>query len=101
MAKKYTSIGLYKKPSSTYKDGTPIDPTKQKAFVSVYFRKDGPSSITLSKGDVLSFTTKVNKLKELSDSLENKKISEQTYNSLVEIYGADDVIAEVTLIQSE
>lgn len=101
MANKYTSIGLYKKPSETYKDGTAIPENKQKAFISVFMKKDGPQSITLNKGDILSFTTKANKLQELNDSLNNKKISEDTYNFLAEMYGADDVIAEVTLVQKD
>jgi hypothetical protein len=100
MAKKYTSIGLYKKPGDKYQDGNPIPEDKQRAFVSVYLPKKGPETITIGKGDVLSFTTKANKLKELTSSFENKKISEETYNSLVDIYGADDVIAEVTLVQN-
>ena len=96
MAKKYTTIGLYKKPSQEQMEKYPNQ--AQRAYLSVYMGKD-KAPVTLSNGDILSFTKKEDKLKDLTQALSSGKIKQDTYDYLFETISHPDVLAEVVLVQ--
>lgn len=96
--KKYTRVGLYKRPS---KEQIEKNPDKlQRAFVSVYMGKDA-TPVVFKNGDTFSFTTKADKLKELQDALATGKLTKELYDYFTgpDQFGNPDVIADVLLIQ--
>ena len=97
---KFTDIGLYVKPD-TSRLPAGMNASDAKAYLKVFLNKKGPQSITVGSGDIFVFTTKSQKLAELKKVFEAGKIKEETFNTLTEIYGADHVIAAVSLKQAE
>ena len=97
MAKTYTKLGVYKKPSkeqiAKYPDQI------QRSFISVYFGKNGPESVTLRQGDIISVTKKSDKLKEINEALASGKMKEDTHTYFSELYNDEDVIGEALLVQ--
>jgi len=93
---KYTNIGLYKKPP---KELEAKGVKNASLYVSLGGKK-GPESITINKGDVFVFTTRMEKLKSLEQALQEGKMAEDTYNYFVnEVFSDQDIIAEVVLKQ--
>jgi hypothetical protein len=94
---KYTEIGTYVKPdTSRLPEG--MDASQAKAYLKVYTGKQG-TPITLQNGDLLTFTTKAQKLKDLEAAVANGKMSEEVFERLAKVYGDERVIAAVTLKQ--
>lgn len=90
----YKTIGIYKKPKADPETG---EVKNNRAYLSVYMGKDA-APVTVKNGDVLSFTKKEDKLKQLEEA-RAKGMPQDTYEYLVGLYSADDVLAEVTLVQ--
>lgn len=96
MAKTYTKLGVYKKPSQEQLKKYPDQ--VQRSYISVYFGKDKPS-VTLRQGDIISVTKKSDKLKELADALAAGKMQQDTHDYYAELYNQEDVLGEAMLIQ--
>ena len=99
MAKKKTTIGVYKRPSEKdiafYKEkewGTP------KCFLNVYTGRDD-TPVTLRNGDKLVFTKSEDKLKQLETF--GKDWSEAKKSFVSKMFSDPTVIAEVTLETEE
>lgn len=93
--KKYKTVGIYKKPKVDPETG---EVKSNRAYVSIYMGKDAPA-VQMKNGDILSITKKEDKLAELQKVHAAGKLSDDTYQYLVGLYSADDVIGEVTLVQ--
>lgn len=96
MAKTYKNIGTYKKPSNEQIEKYPNQ--TQRAFIKVYMGKDA-SGVMLNNGDILSFTKKEDKLKELAEKLKNGNMAQDKYDYFVDQYNNVDVLAEVVLVK--
>lgn len=97
MAKTYTKLGVYKKPSKESMEKYPDQ--IQRSFISVYFGKNGPQSVTMRQGDIISVTKKADKLKEIGEALAAGKMQQDTYDYFAGIYNDEDVIGEALLVQ--
>jgi len=96
MAKKYITIGMYKKP-----DLTKATWDNPKAYLSVNLNPNGPQSLVIKKGDIFSFTKQEDKITQLEQAYADSKMKKETFDKLMEMYSDPLVIAEVTLIQKE
>lgn len=96
--KKYTRLGLYKRPSAEQLEKFPNSP--QRPYVSVYTGKDN-TPVVIKNGDTLSFTLKADKLKDLAEAHASGKLTKELYDFFTgpDQFGNPDVISEVLLIQ--
>lgn len=97
MAKTYTKLGVYKKPSKEQIEKYPGQ--VQRSFISVYFGKNGPEFITMRQGDIISITKKSDKMNEINEALATGKMKQDTYDYFAELYSDEDVIGEALLVQ--
>lgn len=97
MAKKYTKLGVYKKPSKEQLEKYPNQ--TQRSYISIYFGKNGPEGVTMRQGDIISVTKKSDKLKELDEALAAGKMAADTHDYYKTLYSDEDVIGEAMLVQ--
>lgn len=91
---KYTPIGLYKKPSKAAQEKG-----IKRGSLFVNLGKKGPPNITIKSGDILDFTPRAEKLKNLEKAHAEGKLSDDLFEYFSNVFADEDVIAEVTLKQ--